>query len=201
MEPTEINASLRNEIVESQKTQADLLKWKLIAIAAVSSISLGFTGADTGGKKADPFVLKLLLCTIPLICAYIDFLSLHVMIRIVTLGTYLKNIGSDYEAFVSLTRQRGVNPFIFETVALHGSSVVFNLLLIILGACLPKEWPTREYLFSGILGTLSTLGAWILYHRRAERVRNLGGRVAVRTATAPGLRGTGQDQGKDKGPA
>jgi hypothetical protein len=33
---------LRQEIVESEKTQADFLKWKFILIAAVGSVSLGF---------------------------------------------------------------------------------------------------------------------------------------------------------------
>jgi hypothetical protein len=52
------------------------------------------------------------------------------MIRIVTIGTYLKKIGSEYESFVFLTRERRANPFVFETAALFGASLVFNLVLI-----------------------------------------------------------------------
>src|SRR3954469_4616426 len=104
--------ALRHEIVESQKTQAEFLKWKLIAIGAVSSISLGFTPSSP--QMANSQGLQLLLCSIPLICAYTDFISLHIMIRIVTIGTYLKGTGSEYETFVFRTRERGGNPFIFE---------------------------------------------------------------------------------------
>ena len=34
--------ALRDEIIESQKIQADFLKWKLISVAAVASASLRF---------------------------------------------------------------------------------------------------------------------------------------------------------------
>ncbi len=169
MEPLEIQASLRNEIVESQKTQAEFLKWKLIAVAAVSSISLGFNGKARG----NPVVQQLLLCSIPLICAYVDFISLHVMIRIVTIGTYLQKIGSEYEAFVFLTRERGANPFFFETLALHGSSLVFDSVLIAFSFAAPSDWPRKAYVFSGSLGLFVTVIAWMLYTFRARRVRDL----------------------------
>ena len=172
MDTPEVLGALRNEIVESQKTQAEFLKWKLIAVGAVSSISLGFTPVET--DRVNPRGLELLLCAIPLICAYIDFVSLHIMIRIVTIGTYLKKIGSDYERFVFLSRERGANPFIFETAALHGSSFVFNLVLIGLSFTdIAVLWVRKAYLFGGVLGSLVAIFSWVFYTMRARRVIDL----------------------------
>ena len=172
MDTSEVLCALRNEIIESQKTQADFLKWKLIAVGAVSSISLGFTPASA--PPANPQGLELLLCAIPLICAYIDFVSLHIMIRIVTIGAYLKKIGNEYENFVFLTRQTGANPFIFETAALHGSSFVFNLVLIgISFTNISTIWVQKAYLLGGVLGLVVAAFSWVLYTMRAQRVRAL----------------------------
>ena len=172
MDTPEALLALRGEIVESQKTQAEFLKWKLIAVGAVSSISLGLTSPS--GQQSSPQSLQLLLCSIPLICAYTDFISLHIMIRIVTIGTYLKGAGSDYEQFVFRTRERGGNPFIFETAALHGSSLVFNLVLIGLSfSSLATGWIDKSYLLSGLMGLFVTVLAWVFYTMRAKKVSDL----------------------------
>lgn len=176
MDTPEILGTLRNEIVESQKTQADFLKWKLIAVAAVSSISLGFTPVanSVNSDEANRRGLELLLCAIPLICAYIDFVSLHIMIRIVTIGTYLKKIGSDYEGFVFFTRAKGANPFIFETAALHGSSFVFNLVLIAISfSDIAVSWIRTVYCLGGVSGLIVTAISWVSYAKRARRIEDL----------------------------
>ena len=172
MDTPEVLCTLRSEIVESQKTQAEFLKWKLIAISAVGSISLGFTPMTDPPRDAES--IKLLLCAVPLICAYVDFVSLHIMIRIVTIGVYLRRHGSEYENFVFLTREKGANPYIFETAALHGSSIVFNLVLIgISFSTIATAWAKPAYLWGGILGIFVTLIAWILYTSRARRVAQI----------------------------
>jgi hypothetical protein len=172
MDTPEILAALRNEIIESQKTQAEFLKWKLIAVSAVSSISLGFT--PVAGPAPNPRGLELLLCAIPLICAYIDFVSLHIMIRIVTIGTYLKKTGSEYESFVFLTRERGANPFVFETAALHGSSFVFNITLIGISFIgIAADWVQKAYFVGGVLGVFVAAFSWSFYTKRARRVFEL----------------------------
>jgi hypothetical protein len=171
MDTPEYLSALRNEIVESQKTQADFLKWKLIAVGVVSSISLGL---DPQAKSANPVGLQWLLCAIPLICAYTDFVSLHVMIRIVTIGTYLRNTGSEYEKFVFRIRERGANPFIFEIAALHGSSFIFNIVLIgisFAGVATPSI--EKAYLLGGLLGLVVTALSWVFYTMRAQRVSEL----------------------------
>jgi hypothetical protein len=130
--PNHDRESLRQEIVESEKSQADFLKWKFIIVAAVGSLSLGFSSSTNTGSPS--VRAQSLLCLIPLICAYVDLISLHIMVRVRTIGAFLKETGSDYEKFVSEVRQRtGANPYGFETLALHGSSFLLNVLLLGLG--------------------------------------------------------------------
>lgn len=169
------NANLRNEIIESEKSQADILKWKLIAIAGVASVSLG-----VGSAGSVPEAARLLICLVPLICAYVDLVSLHIMIRIVTIGIYLKMSGNRYEQFAFKVRYTtNANPFIFEAVVLHGSSVAFNLIILGLGFVFPHtltHWQstyTTAYAVAGVLGLMVTVFSWVMYTMRAREVTNL----------------------------
>ena len=176
--------ALRTEIIESHKTQAEFIKWKLIAVGAITSISLGLTGSPAA--STDRNGLRLLLCGIPLVCAYVDFVSLHIMMRIVAIGAFLRQSGSAYERFIFRTRESGANPFVFETAALHGASFVFNGVLIGLSfADLGAEWISRAYLLAGILGFLFTAFAWVLYTMKFRRV--------IEVSEHVGLRGKGVD--------
>jgi len=162
---------LRSEIIESQKTQADFLKWKLIAVAAIASISLGLAHSPAVGGT------KLLLCLVPLICAYVDLTSLHIMIRIMTIGIYLKESGDAYEKFVFAVRNTtGARPYVFEPIALHGSSIAFNAIIIALGFTLPVgdgNWPSSDltaYIVTGALGIVTTVFFWTWYTSRVKEI-------------------------------
>jgi hypothetical protein len=186
---SECDKLLRTEIIESQKTQADFLKWKLISVAAVASISLGFGPQNTAVIEA-----KLLLCLVPLICAYVDLTSLHIMIRIITIGLYLQRSGDPYEDFVFAVRNSSAtNPFIFEAVALHGSSIGFNVVLIVLGFKLPSgpgNWPTQYYIAGGALGVVATLIFWLVYTTRLKDIAH----VADTTFRLGGRNGAAKSQ-------
>jgi len=41
----------------------------------------------------------LLACLVPLVCAYVDLISIHLMIRIITIGAYLRERGDRYEDY------------------------------------------------------------------------------------------------------
>jgi len=161
---------LRGEVIESQKTQADFLKWKIISVATIASISLGLASTTNPTIQG----AKLLLCLVPLICAYVDLTSLHIMIRIIMIGIYLKKVGNAYETFVFEARERtGSNPFVFEAVALHGSSLVFNIIIVGLGFALPDDWPPKyltAYIMSGTLGIVVTVLLWVWYTSRAKEI-------------------------------
>ncbi len=136
---------LRQEIIESQKTQADFLKWKLISVVAVASVSMAFTS------------VRLLICLVPMICVVVDLISIQIMIRIHTIGTYLKTNGNTYEEYVFLAKARA-----FESVASYGSSLLFNGTTGVLGLFLPQAQGQftgylNAFVIAGILGIMATL--------------------------------------------
>ncbi len=86
------------------------------------------------------------------------------MIRIMTIGNYLKESGDAYEQFVFAVRNTtGASPYVFEAIALHGSSVAFNAIIVALGFTLPHgagNWPSNyltAYIVTGAFGIVTTL--------------------------------------------
>jgi hypothetical protein len=105
---------------------------------------------------------------------YVDFISLHIMIRIIVIGEFLrKNNDDKYEQFVH--DKKYANPFMFEVFALHGSSIVFNGILIILGFALPKgQWSQNYlngYIAMGFFGIFATVISFIVYNQRVNKIR------------------------------
>jgi hypothetical protein len=97
---TDLMAALRSEIVESEKARIDLLKYKLIAIAALGSIGLGLGGGQS--NNGAPLIhATYILNIIPLVCLYVDLLCHHNTMRILVIGQFLKAKGCDYENFIS----------------------------------------------------------------------------------------------------
>lgn len=173
-------AALRTEIIETQKSSADLLKWKLIATATVASLALGLwkpAGATTASEG------KLLACLMPFICAYVDLISLDLGLRIMVVASYLRDRESDpYEKHVQSLRT-GPNPFRFAPVAIHASSILVNILLIGIGlaGAAQQSWTRLEvcvFLMTGLVGLFLTIILWLAY---TSRVRALG-------TAAPALR-------------
>jgi hypothetical protein len=163
--------SLRTEIIESQKAQVDYLKWKLISVGAIGTVILAGKGDANG----------LLACLVPLVCAYVDLISIHLMIRIVTIGAYLRERGDRYEDYTFTLRERsGKSPYIFEAIALHASSLVFDLLLLGTGfvslynhkfiSSLPVS---ITFIFCGFLGVVWTVSLFALYSSRQREVTRL----------------------------
>jgi hypothetical protein len=161
----DLRGKFRDEIIESQKMQSEILKWKLIAVAALAAASLGI-GAEEKTAKACGEAAKSvsngsqwLLCLVPLLCAYVDLLSIHYSRRMITLGAYLKSIGDPYETVIfSITLRPGRDPFTFEQNALQGSSIFFNLLLVALGIFVQDFiFVGCTYIIMGLVGVAYTL--------------------------------------------
>jgi hypothetical protein len=193
----EVEVALRAEIVESQRTQAEFLKWKLIGVASLGSLALGFTGADTaaGGTAPAPTVdLRLLMCLVPVVCGYVDAIGIHLMLRILVIGAYLRTVhafGSlapvkNYEGFLHDLRSRG-NPFLFETFALHGSSLVLAILIGVLGFTLTDTAAVVGYAYvaAGFSGIGLSGALVVLFLKRAARIESMPISMA---ATAPAAR-------------
>jgi hypothetical protein len=62
---------LRQEIIEAQKIRAELNKWKLLIVSALTAVGLGLTES-----RSVPYA-ELVLCGIPFACAYVDLLHYH----------------------------------------------------------------------------------------------------------------------------
>lgn len=119
-------STLRTEIVESQKSVSDLLKWKIILIAAVGSTAFGLL------KEKRDVTLEL-LALIPLICAYVDALVYHDGLRMMIISKFLQDMGSidgllsSYEKHCASHRRA----FYLEITILIGTSL---LLSVVIGA-------------------------------------------------------------------
>jgi hypothetical protein len=162
--------SLRTEIIESQKSQADYLKWKLISVGAIGTITLASNGDGN----------RLLACLVPLLCAYVDLISFHLMIRIIAIGAYLRERGDRYEIYTFTLREKsGQNPYIFEVTALHGSSLAFDVIILVTGFVSiftkhPLSYPVSiTFIFCGLAGVFWTGFLFILFSSRQREILRL----------------------------
>lgn len=172
-----------NEIIESQKVRSDLLKWKIIAIAALSTVGFGIS---TNFEKAE-----LALCTIPFVMAYIDALCLHIVLRIKAIGQWhqtekAKELENDnecvymrsYEEFTQ--KVEGCGAFNLEKWTIFYSSLLVNLILALLPLA-DTFASTRPSLFvykypvviSGGLGLTLTIVLKCYVNFKIKRIKKL----------------------------
>ncbi len=92
---------LREEIIESEKSRIDLLKWKFILIAALGSIGLGIEDNTT------IFSRYITLCLIPPVCVYVDLLCKHLNLRILCIAYFIRytKINKPPESSLSLAQE------------------------------------------------------------------------------------------------
>jgi hypothetical protein len=77
--------SLRKEVIESEKLRANLLRWKLILVAAIGGVGLGLSETEL-----DNTILPtpLLICLIPFVGVYVDLLARHLNLRILAIAQF-----------------------------------------------------------------------------------------------------------------
>lgn len=153
-------AALRSEIVQAQQMGSDFLKWKLIGAASVASLGLGL-GMPSQVILSDASVL---ICLIPLICAYVDLARLDLVVRVVAIARFLSINGDRYEQFVHELRRSPSKPFRFATIAVHLSSAVMNVLVAAGGVYGRRNrWPelrANTFIILGLVGVVVTLFLW-----------------------------------------
>lgn len=109
---------LRDEIIETQKSQNDYVKWKLVVVAAIGATGLG----------AVPHVPKnavALLAFIPLVCIYVDAICFGGEIRIVSIARFIRSSMSTGSTDDRLYETH----FALLTFALFGASIFLSLLV------------------------------------------------------------------------
>ncbi len=170
--PDSLRAELRREIVEAQRIGADFLKWKLIATATVASVAVGFWKADS-----PPAIdAKFLLCLIPLICAYVDMVSLDLAVRTMVIANFLRTRCHDaYEKHVHSLRDHSTNPFSAAPIAIHASSGIASALVAFTGlyGASNRNWdPVAVSAFQmfGILGIALAVLQAVIYNLRIRQL-------------------------------
>lgn len=154
--------SLRTEILESEKARIELLRYKLIAVASLGALGLGFHVQKDNAKIAFDYVL----CIIPFVCAYIDLLCYHNTIRILVIACFLKHNNDPYEGYIVQLdegNKEGVRQFFdIEDLVLFGSSIFLSTLLTIY-SIIPFDIITdknpdilkgRVFLYTGIVSSI-----------------------------------------------
>jgi len=167
---------LRAEILQSQRVNSDLMRWKLLIVAALGAAGLGFTGSNAV-PNAD-----LLLAAIPPACVYVDLLCRHGSLRMLVAGRFIDSrrevagVDGHYEQYVERVRRKTINqpkvsvptsgrkvplrvlghdPFALEGAALAASTVALSLALVCFAAyARPPFWAIL--VASGLIGVVLT---------------------------------------------
>ena len=177
---------LRDEIIESEKARTDLMKWKLILVAAIGAAGLGI------GSNEHPCVHRgILLAFIPFVCLYVDAVCFHNEIRIMAISRFLRFqndnlIEKQYENYCVQHRDR----FSLETFALLVTTLVLSALIYATGRSrviqelfgMPNDSAMSIAKYSGVFGMLLGFLFYLIYfkvvstldHSVIESSRNAG---------------------------
>ena len=122
---------LKEEINASTGHVLDLAKWKLVAVAGVGVVGLGWSRAPT---DTDPSAV-LLLFSVGFLCAYVDLLIYRRLASLHAVARYLRDYGGDdkelrelkrYELEIKKRRDDG-EFWVSEELAHFLSSLTFSL--------------------------------------------------------------------------
>lgn len=146
--PVDIEKTLRQEILEAQKSHDEFHKWKLIVATSLVAIALGI-GRAVGGPvgmaappAGHPVALSIvLLAALPAVCLYVDHRVMHVVTRMIVIGSYIRVVrakesaassaGHDYESFVhELRDKRLIGRLLFGPVLEYISTYLMCLLTV-----------------------------------------------------------------------
>jgi hypothetical protein len=174
--------SLRDEIIESQKARTDLIKWKLLLVAAI-----GAAGVQSSSGRPSPLLLTL----VPFVCLYADTVCFHNDIRIMAIARFLRTRPIDdgpsplvaYEQYCTANRAS----FSLESFALQGSTLALSFLVLLLG--LNFDDPVIADWFQGPPGAVARVGfflslaggsglalGWIFHRLYKHKMNTLDGR-------------------------
>lgn len=174
---------LRQELIETQKVRSELIKWKLLLVSALGATGLGF--AKSGVKINS----EVLLCGIPLVCAYVDIQYANLSLRIMGIATFFREIAPragcmqgliEYEKFVAFAREKTRESY--EKLGRHSpqswliraSSIIFSGAVTVYGGALlairrpiPGVWLILSMLLTGIGGVI--FNYWLFHHAHFRR--------------------------------
>jgi hypothetical protein len=168
VQPSSSLEKLRDEILHSEQTRMDLVKWKLVLAGAIGATGLGLAGAEDSPGQAD-----LVLCAVPLVCVYVDLACWHLSLRILVIGSFIRTHAVDdlgrYEQHARMNRAA----FGLEDLALRWSTIVLSLAVFGYGMVVgfSENWSQAPpFLVSAATGLLGTVFGHFCYDKRSDDV-------------------------------
>jgi hypothetical protein len=159
-----------DELLSAQQSRNELMKWKLLIVAAIGSTGLGFLSKDGFTN------LYLIIVIIPIVSVYVDLLCRNLSLRTMKInrfaGTHFHCDKADFDIeyhrfYQSLKKESGTS---LESIALVGSTVVLTVFVTLIGLIIPNEgWIKVLFLVSGILSSIFSF----LVNRRYNKEKKL----------------------------
>ncbi len=174
--------SLRLEIIESQKERTNLIKWKLIMIAALGGTGLGFTKSGTIPNA------EYILCCIAIVCAYADIQCRNLSLRIFGISIFLRTIPvkeseksyfAEYGDFLEEVRKKAFEKGglfknqTLESLVIVGTSILLSIILL-LYAIIRHESSSIAIGVSAICGILFAIWLYKNFQKRSMILKEVG---------------------------
>ena len=183
--------TLREEVLSSQSVRSDLLKYKVLVVGAIGAAGLGLAGSKVKGH------LDLVLAAVPLVCLYIDLLCRHLSLRILVIGSFIRERGAEplaaYEEHAEAARNLAAgwfgkrSAFALEDWAVSGSTLALSVAVLVYGIFAIGDNPWWFYwtlMVSGGAGIVVTAAEFVVYRKRSRLLTSL----HTGTATSPPAR-------------
>lgn len=187
--------SLKQELLQSQKTRDGMMKWKLVLVSAIGAAALGFS------QKSPVPHADLALCLIPFACAYVDLLCRNLSIRTKLISRFLSfesersadspeaRFEAFYAHFDKARRHDALEglALVYSTVALSLAIVPVGIVSHFDGAPTCEnltQWPSLLFLTAGAMGLLGSLLVSRWYGHQKALINGQGAREWARQRDA-----------------
>jgi uncharacterized membrane protein len=144
------NAAIFAELLSSQKSRDELMKWKLIVISTLGAAGLGLFES----KRFEN--LHLILAVIPVACVYVDMLCRYLSLRTKRINYFIStltesnDIDIKYAKFYLSVRNKAGQTL--ESYALIWSTIFISCIIVITGFLTKNNTLIRfSFTISGIL--------------------------------------------------
>jgi len=165
--------------MDASRSRTDLLKWKLILVAALGTVGLGLNDSS----KTPILSSDLVLCLIPLVCIYADAICQQLQIRILIISDFFRTyeealtpkekesqeveIFRRYESFCYDIRDQH-RSFSLEDLVIQISTIVLSALIMLAALIIPISRIDRSAIVvSGGIGIC--LSFWLNWRFKKDR--------------------------------
>ena len=165
--------------MDASRSRTDLLKWKLILVAALGAVGLGLNDSENIPILSSDLVL----CLIPPVCIYADAICQHLQIRILIISDFFRtyeeeNVSKDiksqeieifrrYESFCYDIRDQH-SLFSLEDLVIQISTIVLSALIMLAASIIPISSIDRSAIVvSGGIGI--SLSFWLNWRFKRDR--------------------------------